>query len=436
MSKDLKFKGLMGILARALEPIPDERKGPNRRYALKDAVLAAFSVFFMQSPSFLAHQRHMQQQQGRNNAHSLFGLKRIPSDGQIRNLLDEVDEAWLCDVFWEVDKRLAAQGQLERYRGIRGTFLLSLDGAQYFSSQRIHCPRCRVQVRDGRCYYSHEVLMAVLCGPGEETVLCLEPEFIRPQDGHEKQDCEQQAIKRWIERNSHRFAPWSVTVLTDDLHCHCPTCELLLQHQMHFILTCKPSSHPALYAELALLAKVEGAIGTLTLRRWNGRYYERWCYRWAERLPLRQIPDTLWVNWCELTISHDKTGETLYHNSWATDHPVNEETVVEIARDGRCRWKVENEGLNVLTMRGYHFDHNYGHGQHHLAATLLTLLLLAFVFHTVFALTCPLYQAVRRALGARRTFFDDLRALTRYLYFEDWEHLLSFMAQQLDVAPG
>ena len=43
---------------------------------------------------------------------------------------------------------------------------------------------------------------AVLCGAGQAQVVCLEPEFITPQDGHEKQDCEQQAIKRWVKRNA------------------------------------------------------------------------------------------------------------------------------------------------------------------------------------------------------------------------------------------
>jgi len=41
-------------------------------------------------------------------------------------------------------------------------------------------------------------LAAVLVAPGKEHGIVLEPEFITPQDGHDKQDCEQQAIKRWV----------------------------------------------------------------------------------------------------------------------------------------------------------------------------------------------------------------------------------------------
>jgi hypothetical protein len=436
IGKELKFQEMLGILEDNLVKIPEHRTGKNCQYEIKEAGLAAFSVFFMQSPSFLAHQRDMQRKKGKNNVQGLFGIEQIPSDGQIRNILDPVSPSQLREPFWDVYALLKANEQLERYQGIRGTLLISLDGSQYFSSQKIHCPNCRVQIRDGKAYYSHSVMAAVLCAPGEEHVICLDPEFITPQDGHEKQDCEQQAIKRWVERNSQRFEPWSVTILGDDLHCHQPTCELLLKHRLHFILTCKPESHQALYEELALLEKVEGAISTMTVRHWNGRYYEYWTYRWAERLPLRTTADTLWVNWCELTIINEATGEQLYHSSWATDHDINEESVVEIVAGGRSRWKVENEGFNVLKNRGYNFEHNYGHGQEYLAALLLTLLLLAFLFHTALDLTCLIYQAVHQELGRRRTFFNDLRALTRYLYFSSWRQLLRFMYLGLDLAPG
>ena len=87
---------------------------------------------------------------------------------------------------------------------------------------------CRVTVRDGRTYYAHQVLLAVVGAPEQPHVVCLPPEFITPQDGAEKQDCEQQAIKRWVKQHAGHFAPWSVTVLTDDLHAHQPVCQLLL----------------------------------------------------------------------------------------------------------------------------------------------------------------------------------------------------------------
>jgi hypothetical protein len=435
MGKPLKFKKLLASVRQALDRVPEHRGGQNLQYSLTEAGLSAFAVFYMQSPSFLAHQRDMQRQRGQHNVQSLFGVARIPSDSQLRNLLDPVDPAGLRTPFWEIYAQLEAAGHLDGYSGVGGTRLISLDGSQYFSSEKVKCPNCRVTMREEAPHYAHGVLLAVVSAPEQEAVICLAPEFIRPQDGHEKQDCEQQAIKRWVKRNAARFAPGSVTILTDDLHCHYPLCTLLAQHRMHFILTCKEASHPALYEEVHLLEQVAGAISTQVVEKWHGRRRERWIYRWVAQVPLRGDLETVMVNWCELTICDGATDQQVYHCAWATDHPVTAETVPEIAAGGRSRWKVENEGFNVLKNQGYHFEHNYGHGQQHLSSVLLTLLLLAFLCHTVLGLSCATYQAVRRELGARRTFFNDLRALTRYFYFSDWQCLLTFMYQQLDLPP-
>ena len=70
--------------------LPDRRKGQRRdgEYSMADIGLSAFSVFFMGSPSFLAHQRALEEGQGRSNCQTLFGMTAIPSDAYIRLMLD------------------------------------------------------------------------------------------------------------------------------------------------------------------------------------------------------------------------------------------------------------------------------------------------------------------------------------------------------------
>lgn len=436
MSKPLRFKTMLKWIEEALDRLPEHRRGHNTQYTLADAGLSALSVFYMQSPSFLSWQQEMEKKKGRNNARSLFGISAVPSDEQVKNLLDPVSEGELGRPFWDIFHGLETGGQLKGYKSVADTYLVNLDGTQHQSSQKVHCEQCRVTIRGERAYYDHSVLMAVVSAPEQAQVISLEPEFITPQDGHEKQDCEQAAIKRWVKRHAQEFTPWSVTVLTDDLHSHQPTCDLFKEHELHFILTCKEPSHTTLYEELALLERVEGAIGHKTVRRWNGRHHERWIYRWAQTLPLRRGADALLVNWCELTIVNEATGEQMYHCAWITNHAVSEENVEEVAAAGRSRWKVENEGINVLKNHGYHFKHNFGHGNQHLSNVLLCFLLLAFLMHSVLHLSCERYQAVRQALGSRRKFFESLRTLTRFFFFADWQQLLTFMYQGLELEPG
>ncbi len=116
-----------------------------------------------------------------------------------------------------------------------------------------------------------------------------------------------------------------------------------------------------------------------------------------------------------------------------TNHPLSDDTVGPIVAAGRTRWKVENEGNNTLKTKGYHFEHNFGHGQQHLAAFLLTLILRAFLCHTLLDLLNTPYQLLRQALAAHRSFFDDLRALTRYWVFDTWGQLFNFMIRGLEL---
>ena len=80
--KGTRFHDLVGSLRAVLAGLPDRRKGKNLSYAMEEFGLSAFSVFFTQSPSFLAHQKTLQAARGKNNAQSFFQIHEIPSDNQ------------------------------------------------------------------------------------------------------------------------------------------------------------------------------------------------------------------------------------------------------------------------------------------------------------------------------------------------------------------
>jgi hypothetical protein len=103
------------------------------------------------------------------------------------------------------------------------------------------------------------------------------------------------------------------------------------------------------------------------------------------------------------------------------------ETVASVVSALSCRWKTENENHNVLKTKGYHLEHNFGHGQQHLASLLLTLNLLSFLFHTVLHLVDKSYQQIRLQRGTRKGFCQDILSLTKYLLFDSWQHLIDFM---------
>ena len=269
---------------------------------------------------------------------------------------------------------VAGGGQLADFHGYAGQWLCALDGVQYFSSDSIHCDQCTRHQQGKKTRYSHSVIAPVLVAPGHDYVVSLEPEFITPQDGADKQDSEAAAAQRWTARQRGRFAPWRVTILADDLHSHEPFCRALLQEQYNYILVCKPESHAFVYEQLGELAQLR-LLGECVSQCWNGQgkgRHEAWTYRYANDLLLRDSDDALHVNWCELLVTNIDSqldgrvgcAELLYHNTFITNHRFRDDNVAANVRSGRARWKTENENHNTLKHQGYHLEHNFGHGEH------------------------------------------------------------------------
>ena len=194
----LSQESLVKMISDTFTNLTDKRKGKNTRYELSDAALSAFAVFFMQNPSFLAQQINLQKNKGKNNLQTLFGAYSNPCDNQIRNLLDTVSPNELYDIFTHIFNDLHSTGYFEPFTVLDNSLLIALDGVDYFSSEKIYCECCSTQkLANGKICYSHKAITPVIVSPKQNQVIPLAPEFITPQDGHTKQDCELTASSRW-----------------------------------------------------------------------------------------------------------------------------------------------------------------------------------------------------------------------------------------------
>jgi hypothetical protein len=430
--EELTFDNMVKYLRATIVTFPDKRTGQNTRYSLEDAALGALSVFFTQSPSFLSFQTSMEKTKGKSNAQTLFAIDKIPSDNHIRDLMDVVAPSLVFPVFHYILEGIEDAGQLDAFRSYNDNLLCALDGTQYFSSNKIHCENCSSKEhKNGTVTYSHTAITPVFVAPGNNKAISLPPEFIVPQDGHKKQDCENAAAKRWITQFAPIYKKHGITVLGDDLYCKQPICTLTLENELDFILVCKPDSHKTLYQWLEEMQALQ-AIETVVEKRWTGKTHHIDTYRFINQVPLRDGEDALQVNWCELT-TRLPDGKIVYKNSFVTNFTISKNNVKPIVADGRARWKIENENNNVLKTKGYHLEHNFGHGKKHLSSLLLTFNLLAFLFHTTLEMMDEKYKQIRDDLPTRKTFFDDVRALTRYMCFDSWDALLVFMMEGLEL---
>jgi len=432
----LQFDELISTLRETVVKFPDRRVGENTRYSMTDFALSAFSVFFMQCPSFLDFQRTIGRSKGRHNAASLFGVAEVPSDNQIRTMLDAVPPESLYGMFDLVVEKLIENGRLEKFRSIGNDLLVTLDGTEYYRSERIHCRQCHVTHHSNRkTSYKHMLITPAIVKAGRKDVVVLAPEFIRSTDGHTKAENEITAAKRWLVRMAERLSPLSVTVMGDDLYSRQPFLELVRQAEMNFLCVCKPESHKYLQ-ECIESHRQCGELEKHTSSEWTGKEHRTTCYEWIEDLPIRGTEDAMLLGWVSVVVTGED-GRKIYRNSFITNHRLSRESVADIVAAGRARWKIENEDINTLKTKGYNLEHNFGHGKKHLSETLATLNILAFLLHTMLDLDDHRYQLLRTTRGRRTRFFQELGMVACYWYHDGWQDLMRFMITQLELPdPG
>src|SRR4051812_20482339 len=161
---------LLSELRKVCAGLEDKRLGQACRYTMAD--MAAFSVFFMQSRSFLGHQRALAEGHGRSNCQTLLGMAAIPSDNHIRQMLDGNAPGAFDGLFIKGLEAVAATDGLSAFQRLNGRLLIALDGTEHFCSRKIGCPQCSTRRRsDGGTEYLHSFLGASVVAPGHAQVL-------------------------------------------------------------------------------------------------------------------------------------------------------------------------------------------------------------------------------------------------------------------------
>lgn len=418
--------------------LTDYRTGNNKQYEIADVAMSGFSIFFMQSASFLDWQRRMENESEISNVKGLFGIEKIPGDTQIRNILDHVKPEEIYPMMTYLHKKLIEKEITQKFTGYNGNLLIAFDATQYFSSENVSCKNCSMKVVNGVKKYFHSAFVPVLVqsGPKKNNVIVLPPEFITPQDGKEKQDCENAAAKRWLAKHGSNYRGKG-TVLGDALYACEPLCRCIQKEGLNFILRCKPGSTPKLFSYELPIADKHGDIKKIQERVWNPTKNrgENYIYKYTNGVRLITAAtnkDSFIVNYCSLTITDERDGKEISHFDFITDFEITESNVKQIVQDGRSRWSVENGGYNILKNHGYHGEHNFGHGDLYLSSTLFTLNLLAFLLHITLEYIDPAYKAVLEKFKSRYHLFTHIQELSYAFIIANWQEFFTFIGLPKD----
>jgi hypothetical protein len=399
--RHLHVDALLQRVRHRFEKLPEQRRCP--AFSLADTLMAGLALFSLKDPSLLAFCRRPVD----HNLRSVFGLQAIPSDTQLRTILDDVDPTSLRPVFRDVFRQLQRGKVLEQDVFLQGCYLIALDGVESFCSTKVHCRHCltRKHRNDETAYY-HQMLAAALVHPDFPEVIPLAPEPIQRQDGQSKNDCERNAARRWLKRFRREHPHLPVIITEDGLSSNAPHIRDLEAARCHYLLGVKRGDHEYLFEQVSQRLEVNEAefaeevdAGTGTIRS----------YAFLEGLRLNEANQEVRVNFLHC-VECTAQGEDREW-SWVTDLRLTANNMAQGGRGGRARWRIENETFNTLKNQGYHFEHNYGHGENNLCTVFAWLMMLAFLIDQVQQKCNPLFRAAWTKKGPKCALWEAMRNL-------------------------
>lgn len=382
-------------------PKQKEEKSP----VLTDALMSGFALFVLKDPSLLAFDER--RKQDAKNLEMIFHIGHVACDTPMRELLDPVDPEKLRPPFRNVFRELARGKVLQEMLFLDDYYLLALDGTEYFSSTRVHCQHClQKMLRSGELVYHHQLLGAALVYPGRREVIPLMPEPVLKQDGQEKNDCERNALKRWLEKFRQDHPCLRVIATLDALYANAPVIRDLRKAQVPWIIRVKEEGNAFLFEQVQQQAE-QSRVEEFTSVGEDGVHRR---YRLAWDLPLNGSNPEVRVDFLEVW---EASADGTRHFAYIVDPrlSLSRPRAERLMWGGRSRWKVENETFNTLKNQGYHLEHNYGHGHQHLSVVLAMLMMLAFLVDQTSQLCCSLFGAAWERCGSKRALWEGVREI-------------------------
>lgn len=143
----LSADGLIKTLRQRFEGVADTRRTTHLTHSMADTLMSVFAMFSLKDSSMLA----FGERQDDLSLKNVFGIKQIPSDSKMRDILDPIEVDQLNEAFADVFAELQRGGVLKRFQFLGNQYLVAIDGTGYFCSSSVRCEH--VSVRRGHDFW-------------------------------------------------------------------------------------------------------------------------------------------------------------------------------------------------------------------------------------------------------------------------------------------
>ena len=264
----LSAKGMLAKVRSVFEQIPEpprDSRSIKSEIPLTDCLMSALAVFGLKFPSLLQFDEHSDTDLVKNNLKTLYQVENAPDDTSMRQRLDKVDPRFIRPAFSSIFSLLQRGKVLENYKFLGEYLLIVCDGTGMFSSKVVHCENCcEKHHKDRRVTYYHQMLGAVVVHPDQKEVFPLCPEPISKLDGSSKNDCEQNAMKRFLQDFQQEHPRLQVIFTEDALSAKGPCLKRIKEIGAHFLVNVNPTGNPSLFEWLKGIELQKKMITTKT----------------------------------------------------------------------------------------------------------------------------------------------------------------------------
>jgi hypothetical protein len=342
-----------------LRMIKDPRQKSKIEYPLPNLVWVGILLFLLKVESRRQINFRFNTEEFIHNLNLLTkaDIEKMAYDGTLAHLLEKIPPEALSHLRVKMVNRLIRMKALERFRLLGKYYLITIDGTGHlvFNNKKRHCEHCLVKKKDGKVlYYYHNVLEAKLV-TDNGFVISIATQFIEnPDGGVDKQDCELRAFYRLVEKLKKDFPQLNICLLLDGLYAAGPVFDVCKNYNWKHIITFKEGSMSDVYAEYMNLKPMYKE--TFKEIR-DGEIKQK--FNWVTDIDYQE--HSLKVLECNESKPGKKTRFV-----WLTNFEIDKYNFQQIAKGGRLRWKIENEGFNMQKNGGYNLEHAYS--EHELAA--------------------------------------------------------------------
>jgi hypothetical protein len=367
-----------------LNQLTDIRNQDLITYQRRTIVWAALLALLTKRQSRMNISHQMREDHICRNLKELCGqenLEDVPHGDTVEYLLMRLKAEELAGVQVKMMAALLRGRVLERYRLLSKYHTVAIDGCHIHSFDYQHCEHCLSQEdkATGQKRWFHTKLLASLVTP---TGLCLPMacEWIENEPSYDKQDCELRAFYRLVKKLRLLYPKLPMCLLLDALYAGQPTFDCLQEARMEWMVVFKAGCMSMIYDWVMSIKKhcaPENVIVDLAeeeiadrQRRTHEQRLNRGRPKHKKRVRVKETTYT-WMNGIEfdkerslfniMTCKEVVDGVKKCDYVWLVSDGLNlsEDNVAALTHRGRCRWKIENEGINMQKNGGYRLEHLY-----------------------------------------------------------------------------